>query len=250
MPQYKTMAFDSAGDLARLYFSNDLKKHSKDTESIRQMNNYPGVTERLNMLVRRLKNARDAGIEVVFTAHEDIEKVYAKGSGMAGRGQPAPDPIAVKGWPDLPGKRAPEEFGRAADNILRVRRINQDWRWIAVPENIGPGAGNWEVKDRFNAPAIQNGYLPNSYAAIAELASKNPKCNWDPPYIWLIYGPFGSHKTRSLLTFPRPMVIFDTDRGTKSLAKSELTDITIKTYDPEECDDYTKFVGDMEACMP
>jgi hypothetical protein len=99
MAKYGTIAIDSAGELARLYFSKDMGKTGKDTEKIRAMNNYPGATERLNMLVRSLKQKRDKGIEIVFTAHEDLERIYAKGSGMSSKGAPAPEPLAVKGWP-------------------------------------------------------------------------------------------------------------------------------------------------------
>src|SRR5437879_1777888 len=112
MPKFATVAIDSAGELARLYFSKDMGKTSNDTEKIRAMQNYPGSTERMNMLIRSLKQKRDKGVEIVFTAHEDIEKVYARGGAMAAKGQPPPEPIAVKGWPDLPGKRAPDEFCR------------------------------------------------------------------------------------------------------------------------------------------
>src|SRR5258708_13432671 len=97
MPKYATVAIDSAGELARLYFSKDMGKVGRDTEKIRAMNNYPGATERMNMLVRSLKQKRDSGVEIVFTAHEDIEKIYAKGSGMAGKSQQNPQPICVRG---------------------------------------------------------------------------------------------------------------------------------------------------------
>lgn len=72
--RFRTLAFDSAGDLARLYFSFDMKKHGAYQftpggdvqEAIRQFNNYPGAIERLNMLVRRLKSFRKAGMDIVF----------------------------------------------------------------------------------------------------------------------------------------------------------------------------------------
>src|SRR6266571_1285749 len=126
MPKYATVAIDSSGELARLYFSKDMGKH--------------------------------------FTAHEDIEKIYAKGGMVASKGQAPPDPVAVKGWPDIPGKRAPDEFCRACDNVLRVRRVNNKPACIAQRESIGTGADYWEVKDRFNGPAIQSGLLPASYS--------------------------------------------------------------------------------------
>jgi hypothetical protein len=46
-PKYATVAIDSAGELARLYFSKDMGKTGDETEKIRAMNNYPGATERL-----------------------------------------------------------------------------------------------------------------------------------------------------------------------------------------------------------
>jgi hypothetical protein len=248
MPKYKTISIDSVGELARLYFSKDMNKSSSDMEKIRAMNNYPGATERLNMLVRALKGKRDSGIEIVFTAHEDIEKVYAKGGGMASKGGPAPEPIAVKGWPDIPGKRAPDEFCRACDNVLRVRHFNNSTAWISRREAIGVGADYWEVKDRFNGPALFNntGILPPDYNAVkAECVRNNPEW-WQAPYIWMIYGPYGIGKTRSLLTFPGPQLCINLDHGTKSLTKTEIerAQMTIvDAIDVEESDDYNKFVS-------
>lgn len=248
MGKYSTIAIDSAGELARLYFSKDMGKLSNDTEKIRAMNNYPGATERLNMLVRAMKGKRDSGIEIVFTAHEDIEKVYAKGGGMAAKGGPAPEPIAVKGWPDIPGKRAPDEFCRACDNVLRVRHLNGKPTWVARREAIGVGADFWEVKDRFNGPALYNGsgLMPPDYNEVkAEALRNNPEW-WQAPYIWMIYGPYGIGKTRSLLTFPPPILLIDLDKGTKSLTKTEIVkaQMTIdSSIDVEESNDYTKFIS-------
>jgi hypothetical protein len=242
MPKYGTIAVDSAGELARLFFSKDMGKHGRDTEKIRALNNYPGATERMNMLVRALKQKRDAGVEIVFTAHEDIEKIYARGSGMD---KDRELPIAVKGWPDLPGRRTPDEFCRAADNVLHVRRVNGVPNWIARREPIGSGAEYWEVKDRFNGPGINSGILPADYVAVKNLVQKvNPEF-WQPPYIWMLYGAFGIGKTRSLLTFPQPILLYDLDHGTKSLTKTEITNAKVQidsTIDVENAEDYSKFM--------
>jgi hypothetical protein len=240
-PKYATVAIDSAGELARLFFSKDMGKTSGDLDKIRAMNNYPGSTERMNMLVRAMKQKRDSGVEIVFTAHEDIEKVYAKG-GLGDK----QEPIAVKGWPDLPGKRAPDEFCRAADNVLHVRRINGVAHWISRREPIGTGAEYWEVKDRFNGPAVNSGVLPADYSAVAEAVKKvNPEF-WRPPYIWMLYGAFGIGKTRSLLTFPQPILLINLDKGEKSLTPTEVkkAQMTIdSTVDVEDQKDYNKFVS-------
>jgi hypothetical protein len=252
MPKYATVACDSVGELARLFFSFDLKKHSADMNSIRQMNNYPGATERVNMFVRRQKQHRNQGVEIVFTAHEDIEKIYARGSGMAGKGQAPPDPVAVKGWPDIPGKRAPDEFCRAVDNVLRVTRQNVGGFskpcWMARRDPIGVGSDYWEVKDRFNGPALNGGILPADYTLLRELAIKQQPESWQAPYIWMLYGPFGIGKTRSLRSFPKPIKLFSLDHGHRSLTKAELEGIDVEdSIDVEESDDYTRFIGLWEA---
>lgn len=254
MPKYATIAIDSAGELARLYFSKDMDKLGTDTEKIRQMNNYPGATERMNMLVRSLKQKRDKGVEIVFTAHEDMERIFAKGSGMAGKGQAPPEPIAVKGWPDIPGKRAPDEFCRACDNVIHVRYINGKPIWVVQREAIGPDAGHWEVKDRFNGRALQNGtgLLPASYAEVKRLTTAGNPEWWQAPYIWMLYGPYGIGKTRSLLTFPPPILLFDLDHGTKSLTATEIKTAQIELVsdiDVEDKSSYTKFLGRLEAAV-
>lgn len=254
MPKYKTVVFDSLSELARLFFSKDMNKSPDNFEAIRQINNYTPTTERLNMLVRRCKNLKKQGTEVVFLAHEQLEKVYAKGGMIVAKGQAPQEPIAIKGFPDMPGRQTPEEFCRAADNIFRVRNVNGVKQWIARREPIGGGGDYWEVKDRFNALAISSGILPASYNELAELASKNPLCNWRPPYVWILYGTFGMHKTRSLLTFPRPMFIFDLDRGTDSITKDveqlRLKGEEITIYDKIDVEsgaDYPTFISELEA---
>ncbi len=253
MPKYGTVAIDSAGELARLYFSKTMGKSGDDTEKIRALNHYPGSTERMNMLVRSLKRKRDAGVEIVFTAHEDIEKIYARGSGMSSApGAPPPDPVAVKGWPDLPGKRTPDEFCRACDNVLHVRYINGTANWVARREPIGTGSEYWEVKDRFNGKAIQSGLLPASYTGLRELVQKQNPEWWQPSYIWMFYGPFGIGKTRSLLTFPQPILLIDLDHGTKSLTKTEIEKAKMTVIDDIDVEDgshYNRFIGVLEGAF-
>lgn len=254
-PKYKTVAFDSVGELARLYFSKDMGKHADKSgmEVIRGMQNYNGTTERLNMLVRRCKNLRDQGTEVVFLAHEQIERIYAKGGMMTKKGEQPQEPIAIKGLPEMPGKQTPEEFSRAADNVFRMRWQNGTPVWIARREPIGGGGDFWEVKSRFDALKIQNGFLPASYPALLEAAQK-ANVKLDNPYIWIIYGTFGLGKTRSLLNWPRPIKIFDLDRGTTVIKhevdelrkKGEVFDI-VDDIDCEESNHYEKFVSELEA---
>jgi hypothetical protein len=252
MPKFATVAIDSVGELARLFFSKDMGKGANDREKIRAMQNYPGATERLNMLCRSLKQKRDKGVEIVFTAHEDIEKVYARGGAMAGKGQAPPDPVAVKGWPDVPGKRAPDEFCRACDNVLRVRRVNNSPAWIAARESIGVGADYWEVKDRFNGPAVRAGLLPANYEELKKsICAVNPGW-WRAPYLWMLYGPYGIGKTRSLLSFPKPIFVIDLDKGTKSITEEEAksAQMTIdQSIDVEESAHYDRFFGILEAAF-
>jgi hypothetical protein len=252
MAKYATVAIDSIGELARLYFSKDMGKGPNDTEKIRAMQNYPGATERLNMLCRSLKQKRDAGVEIVFTAHEDIERIYARGGAMGTKGGPPPEPVAVRGQPDLPGSRTPNEFCRACDNVIHVRYVNNVPMWIVRREPIGPGGEFWETKDRFNGLQIASGMLPADYLKVADLVKKaNPEW-WQPAYITLLYGPYGIGKTRSILTFPKPILLFDLDHGTKSLTTSEIkaAEITIiSDIDVEDSGDYNKFVSLLQGAF-
>jgi hypothetical protein len=251
MPKYATIVIDSVHEWARLTFSKDMKKSAGDFESIRMVNNYPGATERINMVVRRFKDYQLKGIQVVMTAHEQIEKIYARGGMITARGQAPQEPIGVKGWPNLPGTTCPTEVMGACDNVFRVRRVNNKVSWICIPEALGGGGDNWVAKDRFNAPSLNAaGILPASYEEVAKLAAAGVSCTWAPPYIWLLYGEPGVGKTRSLLTFPRPMHIFDIDRGASVLKDKQgnLPDgITMSQYNSEECNDYPKFINDLES---
>jgi hypothetical protein len=242
--KYKTVAFDSCSEMARLYFSKAMGKSTLDTEKIRAMNDYPAATERMNMLIRRLKNLRDQGTEIVFTAHEDIQKVYARGGAMASKGQQPAEPVAVKGWPDMPGNRTPDEMCRAADNVFHIRMVNKIPMAIANREVLGAGGDYWETKDRFNARSIgaPPGILPFDYTRIKALVE--PTGLWNPAYIWIFYGPFGVGKTRALLTFPRPLYLFDLDRGTKSIPEiNGDKDFVIDSYDVEDARECERFIG-------
>lgn len=252
-PKYSTVAVDSGHEWARLTFSYDMRKHAGDIDSIRAVNNYPGATERINMVVRRFKDLRKKGTNVVILVHEQIEKIYAKGGMITPKGQAPQEPIGVKGWPNLPGSTCPTEVMGACDNVFRMRRVNGKPAWICVPEALGGGGDNWTAKDRFNAPALNAaGILPPSYSELKTLALAHPACTWNDPYIWLLYGEPGIGKTRSLLTFPRPLLIFDIDQGTSSILgkHGELPDqVDIFTYNSEECNDYMKFTKDIEGVI-
>jgi hypothetical protein len=255
-PKYKTVAFDSASDLCRLYFSREMGKNSEDMEKTRSMNHYPGTTERLNMLIRRCKNFRDQGMEIVFLAHEQIEKIYGKKSDLN------TEPVALKGLPDMPGNRTPEEVCRAADNVIRVRWQNGVPTWIGRREVL-QGDAYWEVKTRFNANLIKNGFLPASYEELSKLAQADPNVNWMAPYIWVLYGVFGIGKTGSLETFPSPIRLFDLDKGSRRLMgvrkelSKRITELTTKSgkvfhiteYDVEHAPEYTEFMSDLEASV-
>jgi len=251
MPKYRTIAIDSGHEWARLTFAKDMGKKPSDLEKIRQVNNYPGATERINMMVRRFKDYKKNGSEIVIVAHEQIEKLYAKGGMITPRGQTPQEPIGVKGWPLFPGSTCPTEVMGACDNVFRVRPVNGKLQWVCIPEPLGGGGDDWVVRDSFNAPALNAaGMLPPSYEEVAKLAIAHPACVWFPPYIWMIYGAPGTKKTRQLLTFPRPLIIFDIERKTEVLRNKDGSypeGITIKQYNSEDCDDYPKFMSDLEA---
>ena len=81
---------------------------------------------------------------------------------------------------------------RAADNVLRVRTLSGKQVLVGKKEPLGGGGDYWEVKDRFNAPNINGGFLPFDYQ---ELKKKiEPTGLWLPAYIWIIYGAFGAGK--------------------------------------------------------
>jgi len=236
--KYNTLALDSGGEIARLLFSWELKKKSSEMEKIRQPNNYPGMTERLDIIVRALRNLRDLGMNVVITGHEDIQAIYAKGGMIAAKNEPAPEPIAVRGWLDIPGRTSPQELERVIDQLFHVRTVNGKVQWIARKESIGPGAGDWDVKDRFDACSHDTGILPPSYKEIKQIFSKHP--NWQDSFIWAIYGPPGIGKTRQILTFPPPIKILDVDKGHASIRDYlKLNGGSVRACIPGSKDNYT-----------
>lgn len=251
-----TLAIDPLGEWSRLCFSKDMGKIPTDIEDLRQINNYNGATERICITLRKLKQVRDElGCNVVVTAHEGIDRIYAKGGAITPRGGTPQDPIAIYGRPDIPGQVAPNEVMRSFDNILRVRMLGNKLVWVAAKEALGGGGNTWEVKDRFNACAITDptkvyggGYLPPSYAEIEKLTLACPETrdSWKPPYMWLIYGPPGFKKTRSLISFPTPVRLFDMDRGSTVIQK-EINEgkVIVSSYDTENHLEYNRFMVEL-----
>lgn len=259
--KFKTIAIDSGGELARLAFSWELKKEAGDFESIRAMNDFPGMTERINMIMRRLKDFRAAGMEVVVIFHDAIDKIYVRGSAMAKKGQNS-EPTAIIPRISMPGSAAPDETMKVADNIFHVRSLNGRVVWACIKEPVGPGAPeSWVVKDRFNAEGVTRSdtgkpvfgpYLPPSYKEISELMIKWAPTYWHPPYIWMPYGTVGMKKTLSLGTFPRPIRIFDLDGGTAVLSQEISKDpegFAISSYNSEDFNEWPKFVCDLELVL-
>lgn len=248
-----TIAIDSLGEWARLTFAKDMGHDPWDVEDLRAVNNFSGMGERIAIILRRLKNIRDQhNVNIVVTAHEGIDKIYAKGGMIAKKGESSNEPIGVWGRPDIPGQSATQEILRAFDNIFRVRMSGTNLIWCAQKEALGGGGNTWEVKDRFNACQIQNGYLPISYSEIERLAlggvsaTVKEGVNWNPPYMWLIYGPPGFKKTLSLKTFPKPLHLFDLDGGS-SVLKPEIDkgEVIVHRFDPDNHNDYDKFISEL-----
>lgn len=247
IPFKGTIAIDSLGEWARLTFAKDMKHSKWDVEDLRGVNNYGGMGERIAIICRRLKEIRTKhNVNIVITAHEGMDKIFAKGGMIAKKGDQPSEPIAVYGRPDIPGQSATQEILRSFDNILRVRIVSGKLTWVAAREALGGGGNHWETKDRFNALALSNGYLPASFSEIERLALSNPLCNWNPPYIWLIYGPPGFEKTRRLLTFPGPIELFDLDHGSSVLTKeAKEGKVNIRSYDADDASEYNRFISDL-----
>jgi hypothetical protein len=256
MPKFATVVFDSVGELARLYFSKARGKHANEMDNLRQLNDYTPTTERLNILFRRLQDLRDLGVEIVFIGHEQVDKIFAKGGEIAGKNQAPPEPIAVRGMPDLPGKVAPEELMRKCDNLLRQRMLGGKPTWVTKQEPLGGNAMDspWVAGCRFNVLAMAPaGYLPSSYIEILELSKKFPLANFVPSYIWMIYGAPKIGKTRLVCeTFPKPLLLYDFDRGRKVLgsdAAMQERGITPRQFNSEESTDYDRFLADLGGCF-
>lgn len=250
--RFKTLAIDSGSELARLAFAWDLKGTPMEWEKLRGMTNYMGAGERMNKIMRRLKTARDQyGMEVVVIFHEGLDKLYGRG-GVMDKDPSKREPYDVKGRIDVPGTQTPEECMRTADNVLRVRPVNGEPRWIAKKEPIGGSTPEtWEVKTRFNAAVINSGFLPASYIDLRAAMEKN-RIDYYGPFIWMLYGGIGNQKTRSLLTFPRPIRILDVDKGTAVImgdVNKDPENFHITQYDSENFRDYERFILDLEECF-
>lgn len=260
--KYATVVMDTIGEQARLYFSKAIGKSPKDMEKLRNVSHYQPTTERLNIFTRRLKDLKTRGSHCVFIGHEQIDKIYAEGGQIGQKGQQPQEPIGVRGIPDLPGSTFPEELLRKCDCILRMRMVSGKPTWVAREEPLGASLEKpWVAGCRFDAMALKfpndkgygNGYLPPSYQLIEQACLEQKLFNWQPPYIWMIYGRSKIGKTTTVLnTFPKPMIVYDFDDGTSVLGNQQrLTDmgITVKSFNVEASADYDRFLQDFEQCF-
>jgi hypothetical protein len=254
LPKYGTVVFDTIGEMARLYFSKAIGKKSSDMDKLRNVSHYQPTTERLNIFTRRLDNLKKLGTECVFIGHEQIDKIYAKGGEIAGRGQQPQEPIGVRGIPDLPGSTFPEELLRKCDVILRMRNVNGKPTWVCKEEPLGGSLEEaWVAGARFDAGQIRNGYLPPSYTEIRKEAERLKIFNWQPPYIWMIYGRSKIGKTTVVLkSFPSPIKLYDFDKGSHVLGPPQMLidqGIEVHSFDVENDADYNLFTVDFETCF-
>jgi hypothetical protein len=134
-----------------------------------------------------------------------------------------------------------------------MRMMNGSPAWVGRREPIGGGGDYWEVKTRFNSSLISDGLMPGDYQKLLA-AAKQFNVQLNLPYLWIIYGTFGIGKTRSLLSFPRPLKLFDLDRGStvikhevEALRQAGETFDIIDSIDCEESNHYEKFVSELEA---
>lgn len=249
-PKYRTVAIDAGNELARLMFAHHLNKHASDTEKMVEFYDYRPIMQKMAMITRRMKDFKARGIEVVVITNEIIQKVYPKGKFKQGGGPP-PDPISVSGVPDFPGEKGPGDVAKVFDNVFRMTVHGGKEVWVCKRHSIGPGCGNWEVGERAGLITLNQGILPPSYEAISKVAEKQLPA-WNPPYLWLIYGIYKIGKTRSLLSFPRPLLVLDVDRGADSIEGERRADpegITIKSFNSEEMDDWGRFVATFESAL-
>jgi hypothetical protein len=128
--------------------------------------------------------------------------------------------------------------------------------WVTKPEPLGGSAvaAFWNAGCRFNVLAMNAaGVMPPSYEEWVKLGKDHPEAKFRPPYIWLIYGVPKIGKTRLIGgTFPKPMRLYDLDRGAHVLGnKEEIKEqgIDLVTYNSENAGDYVDFISDFSACF-
>ncbi len=264
MPKYKTVVIDTLGEMVRLYFSKAIGKHAAidpktEEKSMRNVSHFQPATERCNIWLRRAEDLKKQGTQLVILCHEQVDKIYAKGGEITPKGQQPQEPVSIQGIPDLPGSTFPHEVLRKCDAILRVRKVNGKLTWISFEEPLGPTVSDapWVAGCRFYAEKLNNGFLPPSYIEIEKLALAATAAktidNWNPPYIWLIYGRPRTQKTLSAaLTFPKPMIYFDFDHGLHVLGSEEkIKNLGIEhvEYQVEDVNSYDPWVSRFATCF-
>lgn len=144
---YNSLATDSLQELSELI--KTWRKGAFDASLQDVSFGWVGVQERSGQQLRVLRNLRDKGVVVYFTAAEDIAKDYVKNPmSKRDRGEAEPTPYSVKGTVQLPGQLA-EAFSHVPDLLMHARLIGQNVMWITEPELLPGGGASWDAKDRY-----------------------------------------------------------------------------------------------------
>jgi hypothetical protein len=116
--------------------------------------------ERCAIVLRRLRNYRDAGVFVYLTAQEMIDKDYIEDPRSAKGGVAPQEPYSIRGTAAVPGQLT-ATVQHLADLMFHVKSVGGRASWVTQPEVISPGSGAvWEAKDRYGRLADKYVY-PN-----------------------------------------------------------------------------------------
>lgn len=143
---YNSIALDSLQEFSQSTQSKAKGKGNEQALMNEITKGWMDTQERAMIQLRRLRNLRDHGVFIYFTASEDIAKDYVKGPLEKGGGQQ--EPYSIRGTVNLPGKLA-EGLAHLPDILCHARLLNGKPMWITECEPLPGGAAHWDAKDRF-----------------------------------------------------------------------------------------------------
>lgn len=145
---YNSFALDSLQEFSQQTQSKAKGKGNEEMLMNEITKGWMDTQERAMIQLRRLRNLRDKGIFIYFTASEDIAKDYVKSPMETKKGQAVQEPYSVRGTVNLPGKLA-EGLAHLPDILCHARLLNGKAMWVTECDPLPGGVAHWDAKDRF-----------------------------------------------------------------------------------------------------
>lgn len=162
---YNSISVDSLQELSISTQTYAKVKGGSSASDLMELKWWAGAQERAQIILRKLRNYRDAGVLVYLIGAEDISKDYVKNPREKSADERSQEPYNIRGTIDTPGKLS-NAIAHLPDILVHARMLNGGVVWVAEPESLPGGYAYWDAKDRYGRLGK---YAPSNVRKILDL---------------------------------------------------------------------------------